>query len=98
MSSRRPTTPAVGAQQSDHAGWRLAFQVLGGRAAPFWITLWLILIISGLVALGVVAGPWVPGAVTAVGGLIAGGRAIVKTRRGKAATLPPDPALDPPPP
>jgi hypothetical protein len=32
-----------------------------------WFTLWLILVLGALVALAVVAGPWVAGALTAVG-------------------------------
>jgi hypothetical protein len=67
----------------------------------------LIIIVGGLVALGVVAGPWVPGAITVVAGLTAGGAAVAKRIGSKAVEkaadptpVPPpepDPALDPPP-
>lgn len=96
-----PASP--GAQSSDPPGWRLAFHLLH-EVGPGWLTVWLILIISGLVALGVVAGPWVPGAITAVAGLSASGATIAKRFAGKSADptpvppVEPDPALDPPPP
>ena len=74
----------------DHPGWRLAFHVLHEHG-PRWVTLWLVLIIGGLVALGAVAGPWVPGAITAIG-LIAGGAAIARRLGGPAPASTPDPA------
>jgi hypothetical protein len=77
------------------------------RSGPGWLTLWLVLVIGGLIGLGVVAGPWVPGAITAVTGLTVGGAATAK-RLGRTGIekpadptpsppLEPDPALEPPP-
>lgn len=80
---------------------RLAFHLLR-TAGPGHLTLWLILILGGLIALGAVTGPWLPGAITAVAGLTAGGAAIARRFGGKPDSTPtpptePDPALDPPP-
>jgi hypothetical protein len=74
---------------------RLAFHVLE-RAGPWWVTLWLMLVLGTLVTLAVVAGPWVPGVITAVGALTAGGAAVANRIAGKPPAKP-DPALDPPP-
>lgn len=59
------------------------------RRAPGWLTLWLILIITVLVALGVAAGPWARGAITAIAGLTAGRAAMAK----RFVDKPADPAL-----
>src|SRR4051812_13291177 len=61
-----PPAASHGAQPSDPWPARLAFHILR-TGGPWWITLWLILILGGLVAMGMVAGAWVPGAITAVG-------------------------------
>ena len=93
-----PQTPgpaSSGAQPSDPWFARLAFHLLR-NVGPGWLTVWLVLIIGGLIALGAVAGPWVPGVITAVGALAAGGAAVAKRIGGKPPTKP-DPALDPPP-
>jgi hypothetical protein len=88
--------PASGGAQSDDPWFaRLAFHVLQ-KHGPVWITLWLVLFLGSFVALAYVAGPWVPGAITAVGALTAGGTAVAK-RLGNKAPAKPDPALDPPP-
>ena len=84
-----------GAQPDDPWFARLAFHVLQ-EAGPWWVTLWLVLVIGSLVALAYIAGPWVPGAITAVSGLVPGGTVIAKARASRAVT-PTDPALDPPP-
>lgn len=60
---------------------------------PWFATLWLILILGALVALGMLAGPWLPGVLGALG--ITG--AVVKARAERNPPDPPDPALDPPP-
>jgi hypothetical protein len=86
----------VGAQRTDPWTARLAFHILQ-KHGPAWITLWLALVVGGLVALAYVAGPWAPGAITAVSGLAAGATAIAKVRIGRPARTRPDPALDPPP-
>jgi len=65
--------------------------LLGDR--PWLATLWLIMILGGLVALGAFAGPWLPGVLAAVG--LTG--AIVKGRASLTPPSPPDPSLDPPP-
>lgn len=98
MASTPPSTPPCG--PGDHWFARLAFHILE-RYGAVWITVWLILIIGGLVALGA-SGPWVPGAITTVGALAASGAAIGRRRasgsspqRAEAGT--PDPALEPPP-
>jgi hypothetical protein len=70
------------AQKGDPWFARLAFHLFQ-RVGPGWLTIWLILIIGGLIALGVVAGPWVPGAITTVAGLTAGGAAIAKRLGGR---------------
>ena len=84
-----------GALPSDPWFARLAFHLLH-RAGPVWLTLWLLIILGTLVALAVVAGPWVPGAITATAGLVAGGTAVAK-RVSNKVTVKTDPALDPPP-
>jgi len=58
----------VAAQQTDAPGWRLAFQILKGAAAPLWITTWLILILAALVMLAWVVGPLVPGVLPQLAG------------------------------
>jgi hypothetical protein len=69
--------PPCGAQPGDPWFARLAFHLLQ-KVGPGWLTVWLVLILGGLVALAVVAGPWVPGAITVVSGLAAGGTAVAK--------------------
>lgn len=94
MTASPPAAP-FGPMPSDPPAWRLAFHVLQ-KAGPWWITLWLILIIGGLVALGLVVGPWVPGALTAVAALTAGGTAVARRLgSGQPAFMAPDPAPDP---
>ena len=84
------------AQPRDAWFARLAFHLLQD-VGPGWLTVWLVLVLGGLVGLVLVAGPWVPGAITAVSGLVAGGVAVAKLRSGRTVDTPPDPALDPPP-
>ncbi|MFE0025825.1 hypothetical protein [Amycolatopsis sp. NPDC059021] len=73
----------VGALPTDPPGWRFAFTVFSGRCVPLWITLWLSLVLGGLVALGCLVGPWAPGLLSAAGGVAAGARALVKARSRK---------------
>lgn len=73
----RPASTSTGAQPDDPWYARLAFHLLQ-KVGPGWLTLWLVVIIGGLVALGVVAGPWVSGVIAAAGALTAGGTAIAK--------------------
>ena len=80
-----------GPQPSDPPLWRLLFMLLADR--PWFVTLWLILVLGALVLLGMLAGPWLPGVLGAVG--LTG--AVVKARRSRMPPHPPDPALDPPP-
>ncbi|GAA1940484.1 hypothetical protein [Amycolatopsis minnesotensis] len=69
----------VGALATDPPLWRFAFQAFSGRCVPFWITLWLLLLLSGLLALGWLVGPWAPGALGALG--LVGG--VIKKARVK---------------
>ena len=59
---------------------RLLFRLLPERGAPAWFTVWLALALGSLVLLGWLAGPWVPGALSAAGGITAVGRAIARPR------------------
>jgi hypothetical protein len=91
-----PAPAAACAQATDPWPARLAFHLLH-RHGPRWITLWLVLILGALVLLGAVAGPWVPGGITAVGALSAAGTAVAKRLGGRMPEAASDPALDPPP-
>lgn len=65
--------PDIGALPTDPPAWRFIFQASSSRCIPFWITLWLLLLISGLLAFGWLVGPWVPGtlgAISLIGGFI----------------------------
>lgn len=90
-STPGPASSCDGAQPGDPPAWRLLFMLIGKR--PWFATLWLILILGALVALGMLAGPWLPGVLGALG--ITG--AVVKARAERNPPDPPDPALDPPP-
>jgi len=79
-SCGRGKSPGIGALASDPPVWRFAFSILHGSAAPYWITLWLVLILGALVGLGAVVGPWAPGAITTIGALTAGGTTILRGR------------------
>ena len=102
-----PGPASPGAEPSDPWFARLALHLLP-KVGPGWLTVWLVLVIGGLVALAVVAGPWLPGAITVVVGLTAGGAVIAKRLEAKPAERPlaapvpgpttaADPALDQPP-
>lgn len=95
----RLSTASIGAQPDDPWYARLAFHLLR-KVGPGWLTSWLLLILTGLVALAVFAGPWVPGVIMATGVLMAGGTAVAKRIGGKAAEqtpfVQPGPAPEPP--
>jgi hypothetical protein len=90
----RPASTSTGAHPDDPWYARLAFHLLQ-KVGPGWLTLWLVLIIGGLIALGVVAGPWVPSVIAATGALTAGGTAVAKRIGAKPAD--PMPATQPEP-
>lgn len=90
-STPGPASSSDGAQPGDPPAWRLLFMLIGKR--PWFATLRLTLILGALVALGILAGPWLPGVLGALG--ITG--AVVKARAERSPPDPPDPALDPPP-
>lgn len=71
------------AQPSDPWFARLAFHPLR-KHGPAWVTVWLLMILGSLILLGAVAGPWVPGVIASVGGLVAGGRTMINWRRDSA--------------
>jgi hypothetical protein len=79
-SGPRGKPPSTGALASDPPVWRFAFFVLHGHRAPYWLTLWLVLILVTLVGLGAVVGPWAPGAMAGIAAFTAGGRAIASRR------------------
>jgi hypothetical protein len=88
--------PGATARSTDPWFARLAFHLLR-KAAPWWVTLWLVLVLGALVALGAVAGPWVPSMLTAAVALTAGIVATGRRITGRTPEVPPDPALEPPP-
>lgn len=85
-TSRSQSLDSDGAQSSDHPGWRIVFAILQGQRGEWLRTsVFLVLILGALVALALalVAGPWVPSVISAVGALTAGGTTIARTRRGR---------------
>jgi hypothetical protein len=73
----------TGPQRGDSPGWRVVFLILQGRDGEWRrAVVFVILLLGFLVALAVVAGPWVPGAITAAGA-ITGGVSAFRCRRRK---------------
>jgi len=88
-------TSSDSAQPSDPWHARLFFRVLPPRAAPWFITLWLVILVSGLVAAVAVGGPWVvPGVLTAMAALTGTGAGLVVLRRRASGSGTPPPADD----
>lgn len=59
---------------------RVLLRLVPEQGAPAWFTAWLALALGSLVLLGWLAGPWVPGALSAAGSITAVGRAIARPR------------------
>lgn len=91
-----PDPASAGPQSTDSPGWRVVFAILQGQRRE-WLraVVFLVIVLGALVALAVVAGPWVPSALTALGTLTAGGAAIARAHTGRRVEKPPDPAVEP---
>lgn len=74
------TTNEAGAQAADPWFARLAFTFTQGRG-PVWMTLWLVIVLAALIALGLIVGPWVPASIGILGGAGVGARALATMRR-----------------
>ena len=74
------TTREPGQSGEDPPTLRVLLRLVPEKSAPAWFTAWLALALGSLVLLGWLAGPWVPGALSAAGGITAVGRAIARAR------------------
>ena len=86
-----PTSrPAVsGPQTTDSAGWRVIFAILQGKNGEWRrAVVFVVLILGTLVALAVIAGPWVLSAFTGFGALTAGGTAVARKCAGRKVEKP----------